>query len=109
MFLAAIFLSIKKPSTMSKRAQERRTEEEPVVAKLKPAFLVSRNLSSKTIPVIGFEWYHHTARGDQELGRGSVFMRTERSVRGQSLESNSEFSRVVKEMIIQALRDGCGR
>ena len=36
------FPSIEKPNTMSKRAQERRTGEEPVVSKSKPVSLISR-------------------------------------------------------------------
>ena len=41
------FLSILKPNTMSKRAKEKRTEEELVVATPRPARLVTRNLSAK--------------------------------------------------------------
>ena len=50
MFSSSHFLAIKKPNTMSKRAQERRKREEPVVAKSKPVSLVSRNLSAKQSP-----------------------------------------------------------
>ena len=46
-FLAAIF-STEKPSTMSKRAQERRTKEEPVVSK-------SRSERKSTLPLVGFK------------------------------------------------------
>ena len=51
MFSCSHFLSIDKPNTMSKRAQERRTGEELcVVVKSKPVSLVSRNLSAKQSP-----------------------------------------------------------
>ena len=80
MFPAAIFLANRKPNTMSKRPQERRTEEEePVVAKSKPACLVSRNLSAKQSPSLDSGASY--SPGNQELDRNSVFMRTERSVR----------------------------
>ena len=50
MFSCSHFLSIFKPSTMSKRVQERKTEDEFVVSTSRSAGLVSRNLSEKQIP-----------------------------------------------------------
>ena len=64
---------------MSKRAQERKTGEEPVVAKSKPACLVSRNLSAKQSPSLDSGASY--SPGSQGLGRNSVFTRAQRSVR----------------------------
>ena len=56
MFSCSHFLSMGKPNTMSKRAQERRTGEEPVVAQSRPVRLISRRKFSerKSISHVGF-------------------------------------------------------
>ena len=86
-FLQPFFSSIKKPNNMSKSGQERRKEEEPVVAKSKPVSLVSRNLSAKTILLVGFGCF---MQPDQGLGRNSVFTSAETSIgAGHSPKPNS--------------------
>ena len=89
MFSCSHFLSIKKPNTISKRAQERRTGEELVVANWKPVSLRSRSLSANHSPMLDSRTSY--SPGKQGLGRNSVFMRTERSARDrvQNLTTNS--------------------
>ena len=80
MFSCSHFLSIKKPSNMSKRAQERRTEEEHVATKSRSACLVSRILSAKQSSSLdsGASYSLDT----HELGQNSVFTSTVNPVRG---------------------------
>ena len=52
MFSCSHFLSMGKPNTMSKRVQERRTGEEPVVAQSRPVRLISRSLSANQSPML---------------------------------------------------------
>ena len=52
MFSCSHFLSIKEPNNKSKRAQERRTGEEPVVAQSRPVSLISRSLSANQCPML---------------------------------------------------------
>ena len=51
-FLQLFSFNYKKPNSMSKTAQERRTGEEPVVAKSKPVNLISRSLSANQSPML---------------------------------------------------------
>ena len=53
MFSCSHFLSMGKPNTMSKRAQERRTGEEPVVAQSRPERLIKKS-ERKSISHVGF-------------------------------------------------------
>ena len=71
MFSSSNFLSIKKPNPKLKRAQERRTGEEPVVAKSKPVSLVSRNPSAKQSPSLDSGASYRQV--NQGLCRNSVF------------------------------------
>ena len=79
---------------MLKRAQERRTEEEPVAAKSRPACLVSRNLSAKKKTLL----YSGASYGpaNQELSRNFCFHKHSETSDGQTPESSSEFSSVAK-------------
>ena len=52
MISCSYFLSIEKPNTMSKSAQERRTGEEPVEAKSRPVSLILRSLSADQPPML---------------------------------------------------------
>ena len=79
MFSCSHFLSIEKPNTMSKWAQERRTGEELVVAKSKPISLASRKLSVKQSPTLNSGASYKP--GNPRLGRNSVFTSTGRPVR----------------------------
>ena len=79
---------------MSERAQETRTEEEPEVAKSRPACLVSRNLSAK--PLLSLDSGASYSLGNQEPGQNSVSTSIRETSAGQSPESSSEFSRVAK-------------
>ena len=109
MFSSSYFLSIKQPNTMSKRAQERRTEEEePVVAKSKPASLVSRNMSAKQPTLVGFGCFMQPR--ESRVGSELCVHENWEIGAGQSPTPNSEFSRVA-EMItrFQALGDQCKR
>ena len=94
MFSCSHFLSVKQPNTMSKRAQERRTGEEPVVAKSKPATLVSRNLSAKQSPTLDSGASYSLA--NHSLGWNADFTSIERSVRDRVRKPNSKFSIVTK-------------
>ena len=51
-FSCSYFLSIFGPNTMSKGTQERKTGEEPVLAKLKPMSLVSKRVSANQSPTL---------------------------------------------------------
>ena len=75
MFSLQPFLSIRKPNTVSKRAQERRTGEKPVVAKPKPASMISRSLRAKHPPTFD------SGRGITDWVGILDFTRTERLVR----------------------------
>ena len=67
-FPAAIFFQFEEPNTVSKRAQERRTGEEPVVAKSRPVSLFKK---------FEREWFSHVGFGyipqHQELQIGLEF------------------------------------
>ena len=73
---------------MSKRAQERRTEEGLVVSKSIPACFVSRNLSAKQSPSLGSG--ASDGPGNQELGQNSVFTSTGKLVRRGVCERSSK-------------------
>ena len=79
MFSCSLFLSIEKADTMSKRTQERMTEEEPLVAKSRPACLVSRNLSAKQSPCMDSGASYSVE--NEELDQNSVFTSIGRPVR----------------------------
>ena len=68
-----LFLAIRKPSTMSKRAQERMTEEGTCGVNIE-ACLVSRNLSAKQTSSLDSGASYGPR--NQESGRNSVFMNT---------------------------------
>ena len=80
MFSCSHFLSIKKPNTMSKWAEERRTGEELVVAKSKSISLASRKLSVKQSPTLNSGASYKPV--NPRLGRNSVFTSTGRPVCG---------------------------
>ena len=77
--MSSQFVSTRKPNTMSKRAQERRTEEEPVVSTSRPACLVWRNLSARQTPSMDSGASY--GPGNQESGRHSVFASIGKPVR----------------------------
>ena len=108
MFSCSHFLSIKKPNTMSKRAQERRTGEELAVAKSKPVSLVSRSLSAKQSSSLDSGAPY--SLGNQGLCRNSVFTITERLVRDRVQNPTVISPEWQREMIIrvQALENRCG-
>ena len=93
MFSCSDFLSIKKPNNISKRAQERRTGEELVVANWKPVSLISRTLSANHSPVLDSRTSH--SPGKQGLGRNSVHENWEIGA-GHNPKPNSEFSSVAQ-------------
>ena len=101
--------SIKKPNTMSKRAQERRTGEEPVVAKSKPASLVSRNLSAKQSPPRWIRVRHTTRRIKDWVG--ILFSQALRDRCETEFKTKQNVSRVAKRCwsVFQALGNQCGR
>ena len=106
-----------KPNTMSERAQERWTEGEPVVAKSRPACLASRNLSAKQSHSL--DSGGSCSQWNQELGRNSMFMRTERSVRDRVqnpaassqewLRDDNPFSSVGRPVREMSERSSAGR
>ena len=65
-----------------------------MVAKSKPASLVSRNLSAKEFSSLDSGASYSPV--NQGLGLNSVFTITERSVRDRVQNPNSQFSRVAK-------------
>ena len=73
MFSWSHFLPNRKQSAMSKRAQTRKLEEGPAVAKPRSACLVSRNLLS-AMPTSSWHSGASYGPGNQELGRNSVFV-----------------------------------
>ena len=76
---------------MSKRAQERRTGEEPVVAKSKPVSLISRSLSGNQSPMLhpGLSY----SPGNYRLGGSSDLTSTETSGRDR-IENSASHSQV---------------
>ena len=80
-------LSIFKPNTMSKRTQERRTGEEPVVAKSRPVSLISRSLSANQSPML--DSGTSCSPGDYRFGWSSDPTSAERSVRDRVENSAS--------------------
>ena len=92
MFSSIHSLPIKKPNTMSKRAQERRTEG-GLVAKPRPACLVSRNSSAQQTSSV--DSVLHTAWGIKSWSECGLHKHWETSA-GRSPESSNEFSRVAK-------------
>ena len=79
---------------MSKRAQERRTEEGLVVSKSRLACLASRNLSAKQASSLDSGATHGS--GNQELGLNSVFHKHRETCAGEGPELSDDFSRVAK-------------
>ena len=76
----------KKPNTMSKRVQERRTGEEPVVAKSRPVSVISRSLSANQSPMLDSGTSYSS--GKCRLGWNSDF------TSAQSRKLNDKFSSV---------------
>ena len=62
MFSCSHILSIKKPNAMSKRTQERRTGEEPVVAKSKPSEFDLKKFERESISHVGFGYIMQPGR-----------------------------------------------
>ena len=85
MFSCNHFLSIQKPNTISKRSQERRIEEELVVAKSRPVSLISRSLSANQSPMLSASYCPRNCR----LGWNSDLLSTEKSGRDRSENSAS--------------------
>ena len=85
-FSCNLFLPIQKPNTMSKRAQERRTREQPVLAKSRPVSLISRSLSAYQSPTLdsGTSYSPEKCR----LGWNSDLTSTEKSGRATKENDN---------------------
>ena len=90
MFSCSRFLTIEKPNTMSKSAQERRRGEELVVAKSKPASLTSRSLSANQTPTVGLRYVIQSySLENYRLVWNSDFTSTEKSGRDRNENSAS--------------------
>ena len=90
--LAAICFLVKTPNTMSKRAQERRSGEELVVAKSRPVSLISRSFELRiNLPMLDSGTSY--SPGNCRLGWNSDLTSTEKSGRDRS-ESSASSSHV---------------
>ena len=90
-FSCSHFLSIKKPNTVSKRARDRRTGQEVVVAKSRLVSLISRSVSAYQSPMldsgVSFSF------GNYRFGWHSDLTSAERSVRDR-VENSASSSQV---------------
>ena len=84
-FLQPFSFNFKRPNTMSRRAQERRTGEELVVAKRRQVSLISRSLSANQSPKLGSGT--SCSQGNCRFGWNSDLTSTEKSGRDRNVNS----------------------